>query len=146
MPSVYLLDTGPLGLLAHDRLIHRAAIEAWLVNEVSAGATVYLSEVADFEVRRELNRLIQAGQVPASRLDRLDRLTATFSYLPVSTSMWRKAAELWADARSQGLPTASPDALDADTLIAAQAVETQATVVTGNTAHIGRWVPVRSWP
>jgi len=146
MTSIYLLDAGPLGLLTHDRLARRTAIETWLVAEVSSGAKVYLSEVADFEVRRELKRLIQAGQLPASRRDRLDQLSTIFAYLPVSTLMWRTAASLWADARSQGLPTASPDALDADTLIAAQAVVVQATVVTGNAAHIGRWAPVRSWP
>ncbi len=146
MPSIYLLDSGPLGLLAHNRLANRMAIEAWLTAEVAAGATVYLSEVADFEVRRELVRLIQAGQLPASRLVRLDQLPTLFCYLPVSTAMWRRAAELCADARAQGLPTASPDSLDADTLVAAQAIETQATVVTTNAAHIGRWVPVKLWP
>ena len=146
MPATYLLDTGPLGLLAHNRLALRTAIESWLMTEVAAGATVYLSEVADFEVRRELTRLIQAGQLPATQLDRLDQLATVFVYLPVSTAMWRRAAEFWADARAQGLPTAGPAALDADALIAAQAAEIQATVVTTNAAHIGRWVPVHSWP
>jgi predicted nucleic acid-binding protein len=146
MASIYLLDTGPLGLLAHDRPVHRTPIQSWLVREISAGATVYVSEVADYEVRRELIRLIRSGQLPSSRLNRLDQLANLFSYLPVSTAMWRLAAEFWADARHQGLPTASAAALDADVLIAAQAAEAQATVVTGNPGHIGRWVPVRSWP
>src|SRR6185295_19332646 len=104
MATNYLLDTGPLGLLAHDRPVHRIPIQSWIVQEMSAGATVYISEVADFEVRRELTRLIRASQLPASRLNRLDRLTSLCTYLPVSTSMWRRAAEFWADARSQGLP------------------------------------------
>jgi predicted nucleic acid-binding protein len=60
--------------------------------------------------------------------------------------MWRRAAEFWADARQQGVPTASPAALDADVLIAAQAAEVLATVVTNNPGHLGRWVPVRTWP
>ena len=146
MPTTYLIDAGPLGLLAHDRPALRIPIQSWLMNEVSAGATVYLSEVADFEVRRELLRLIKAGKLPASRLDRLDFLQTMFTYLPASTAAWRKAAEFWADARSKGLPTASPDALDADAIVAGQAAEMQATVVTGNAAHIGRWVPVKIWP
>lgn len=146
MPAVYLLDSGPLGLLAHNRLANRMAIESWLMNEVAASATVYLSEVADYEVRRELIRLIQAGQLPASRLNRLNQLTTLFLYLPVTTVMWQRAAEFWADARSRGLPTASSAALDGDVLIAAQAAEIQATVVTTNAAHIGTWVPVKTWP
>lgn len=146
MPAIYLLDSGPLGLLAHNRLANRIALESWLVGEVTAGATVYLSEVADYEVRRELTRLIQAGQLPVTRLDRLNQLPTLFTYLPVSTTMWQRAAAFWADARSQGLPTAGPAALDADVLIAAQAAEVQATVVTSNAAHIGRWVPVHLWP
>lgn len=146
MPTIYLLDTGPLGLLAHDKPAHRVPIQNWLVQEVTAGATVYISEVADFEVRRELARLIAAGQLPASRLHRLDQLATVFTYLPVSTAMWRRAADFWADARSHGLPTASPAALDADVLVAAQAAEVQATVVTNNPGHIGRWVPVQTWP
>lgn len=146
MPTIYLLDTGPLGLLAHDRPVQRVPIQTWLVQEMTAGAAVYISEVADYEVRRELTRLIRAGQLPASRLNRLNLLATTFTYLPVSTAMWRRAADFWADARQQGLPTASPAALDADVLIAAQAAELQATVVTTNIGHIGRWVTVKSWP
>lgn len=146
MAAIYLLDTGPLGLLAHDRPAHRIPIQTWLVQELTAGATVYISEVADYEVRRELTRLIRAGRLPPSRLNRLDQLANLFIYLPVSTTMWRRAADLWADARQQGLPTASAATLDADVLIAAQAAEVFATVVTNNAVHIGRWVTVRPWP
>ena len=114
---------------------------------MAAGATVYISEVADYEVRRELTRLIRAGQLPASRLSRLDQLTSLCTYLPVSTSMWRRAPEFWSDARLQGMPTANAAALDADVVIASmQAAKVLATVVTSNPAHIGRWVPVRAWP
>jgi predicted nucleic acid-binding protein len=146
MPTIYLLDTGPLGLLAHDRPVHRVPIQTWLVQEVTAGANVYISEVADYEVRRELSRLIRAGQLPASRLNRLDQLASVFTYLPVSTATWRRAADFWGDARLHGLPTGSPAALDADVLVAAQAAEVQATVVTNNPGHLSRWVPVRAWP
>ncbi len=146
MPNALLLDTGPLGLLAHDRQSIREPIQTWLVQQLSAGVTIYLSEVADYELRRELTRLIQAGQLPASRLDRLDQLDRVFTYLPVSTTAWKRAATLWAMARSQGKPTADPAALDADVLIAAQALEMHATVVTSNPTHLGQMVSIHAWP
>ena len=146
MAATYLLDSGPLGLLTHDRPARRQPIQTWLAQELTAGATIYISEVADYEVRRELVRLVRAGQLPASRLNRLDQLAAICTYLSVSTAMWKGAAELWAEARRQGVPTASPAALDADVLVAAQALEVHATVVTNNPGHIARWAPVRLWP
>ena len=146
MPEKHLLDTGPLGLLAHDRPAHRLPIQTWLLEQLAAGATIYLSEIADYEVRHELTRLVQSGNLPASRLDRLDQLDRVFAYLPASTAAWRRAATLWATTRSQGKPTADPAALDADVLIAAQALEVQATVVTCNPKHLKSMVPIHSWP
>ena len=113
---------------------------------MSAGATIYVSEVADYELRRELIRLVQANQMPASRIARLDQLASLFTFLPVSASAWKRGAELWAEARKYGKPTADPAALDADVLIAAQAVEVQATVVTTNPGHLARWVTIQTWP
>jgi len=146
MPAIYLLDTGPLGLLAHGQPAYRIPIQTWVVQEMSAGAAIYISEVADYEVRRELTRLVRSGKLPSSRLHRLDQLVNLCGYLPVTTAMWRRAADLWADARQQGLPTAGAAALDADVLIAAQAAEFHATVITNNPMHLARWVPVRTWP
>jgi predicted nucleic acid-binding protein len=116
--ATYLLDSGPLGLLAHDRPTRRIPIQDWLTQEMANGSTIYISEVADYEVRRELQRLIRSGQLPPSRVHRLDRLPSLCVYLSVSTAMWRRAAELWAEARSRGTPSASDPALDADVLIA----------------------------
>ena len=144
--AIYLLDSGPLGLLAHDRTAQRVPIQNWVLQELATGSTVYVSEVADYEVRRELTRLVRSGQLPSSRLNRLNQLAALCVYLPLSTAMWQRAAELWADARLQGLPTSSPAALDADALLAAQAEAVQATVVTNNPTHLGRWVPMHVWP
>ncbi|MDP9121507.1 MAG: nuclease, partial [Acidobacteriota bacterium] len=44
-------------------------------------------------------------------LMRLDTAAASLSYLPIDTKTLRRAAELWADARRRGRPTAPPDAL-----------------------------------
>ena len=94
MAATFLLDTGPLGLLAHNRAALRVPIQNWLLQELSAHSIIFISEVADYEVRRELNRLIRANQLPASRLQRLDQLGKVFVYLSVSTPMWKRAADI----------------------------------------------------
>jgi hypothetical protein len=65
MAAIYLLDSGPVGLLAHNGPVRRAPIQTWPFQELGADASVFISEVADYEVRRELTRLIKAGQLPA---------------------------------------------------------------------------------
>jgi len=48
-----------------------------------------LSEVADYELRRELLRIDSRRS-----LDRLDELTRELRYIPVTTATWRAAARL----------------------------------------------------
>jgi predicted nucleic acid-binding protein len=66
-------------------------------------------------------------------------------YLPLDTSMMRRAAELWARARNMGLPTAPPEALDGDVILAAQAERVAAVVATTNVGHLARFVSADHW-
>jgi tRNA(fMet)-specific endonuclease VapC len=61
-------------------------------------------------------------------------LTARSDVLPISTSVLKRAAQLWADARNSGQPRD-----DADLIIAATALEAQRVLVTGNTPHFS-WI------
>ncbi len=56
-PEVVLLDSGPLGLVSHPNA-QRVNAEAtqWLDVLLSAGVSVLVPEIADYEVRRELLR------------------------------------------------------------------------------------------
>jgi hypothetical protein len=108
---------------------------------------VVVPEIADFEVRRELTRINASGS-----LRRLDDLVIPggLSYQPVSTVAWRQAALFWADARQRGRPTASPDALDADVILAACAATIgqpgdQVIVATQNVGHLARYCDTRFW-
>ena len=49
MTKSILLDTGPLGKIAHPRPNPEAA--AWLKRVVASGALVILPEIADYELR-----------------------------------------------------------------------------------------------
>ena len=107
-----------------------------------AGRRVLLPEIADYEVRRELIRI--NSQVALSNLD---QLATQLEYLPLSTAAMRLAAELWAQARSAGQPTAPDPAIDADVILAAQAItlRTAVVVATTNPVHLNRFVPADVW-
>jgi hypothetical protein len=71
-------------------------------------------------------------------------------YAPITTDVMLRAAELWAAARSAGLPTAGPDALDGGCILAAQAQLSvgpgdTVTVATDNVAHLSRFIDAELW-
>ena len=101
----------------------------------------------DYEVRRELLRLDKATSV--RRLDILHG-TAADTYVPLTTAAMRKAAELWAEARKLGQPTADPKELDADAILAAQVLttrfaQTRVVVATGNVGHLSMFLTAADW-
>jgi predicted nucleic acid-binding protein len=112
------LDASPLGLLSHpnEQRPHVKEIRMWLTARLAEGSEVFLPEIADYEVRRELLRVGKANSV-----HRLDALQDTLTYLPLDTATMHRAAEMWATARSHGTPTADPREIDADVILAAQA-------------------------
>ena len=73
----------------------------------------------------------------------MDQLGQVMTYVPLTTSMMQRSARLWAEARVIGLPTGP--SLDADTILAAQALEISGAVVTDNLRHLGRFVPSYRW-
>jgi len=112
---------------------------------LGAGHRVYLPEVADYEVRREL---VRAGK--AAGVLRLDRLQQIVDYLPIHTAAMLKAAELWAALRNAGTPTASRESLDVDVILAAQALTSgtpagSIIVASVNPSHISRMVACDLW-
>jgi predicted nucleic acid-binding protein len=131
-----LLDTGVVAEICHPR--KHADTKEWL-GRVSALHELLLSEVVDYELRRELLRIGARRSVLA-----LDELGRTITYAPVTTATWRAAAALWARARLAGRPSAPADALDVDILIAQQAIAGGAVVVTPNKRHFEGFVAVMS--
>ncbi len=141
---VIVLDSGPLGLLVYPRGLPEVdGCDHRLESLIATGHRVVLPEIRDDEVRRELLRL-DLGR----GLDRLDTLKTLLEYVPLSTDAMVEAAELWADARRHGRPTADPKALDIDVILAAQArlltaPQDQAVVATANVGHLARFVEAR---
>ena len=133
-----VLDAGILGLVSHPR--PNRAFAAWWDGVLTSDVVVAIPEIADYEVRREL---LRANKKTGVR--RLDQLKSTFLYLPLTTSAMLRAAEMWAQARQQGRPTADPKELDCDVILASQAIEQGAYVVTDNVGHLARFVSAGTW-
>src|SRR3954454_21828856 len=99
------LDTGVVGMLANPRAIPRnVACYQWARDLWAAGVRIFIPEICDYEERR---KLIHIGST--SGLSRLDRLKIGYDYAPIPTAVMQLAAELWAQARRRGTPTAAPD-------------------------------------
>ena len=146
-----MLDAGPLGLVTHPKGGADArAAEEWLRGLRKAGVAVKIPEIADYELRRELTR---AGKTKS--VGRLDRLAETPDYVPLTTEAMRLAAEYWALVRQRGTPTAHPEALDGDAILAAQAflvgrdagTDPEGVVIaTTNVGHLSRFpVAAEQW-
>lgn len=133
-----ILDATPLGKLAHPR--QATDILDWYQEILLTGREIIISEIADFEIRREL---ILRGYTKS--IARLDDLSLAHTYLPLNTKAMGLAAQLWADARKAGMPTADPKELDCDVVLAAQALMANAIVATENVAHLSRYTEAKHW-
>lgn len=146
MSNIIVLDTGVLGMLVHPTETGEPReCKAWLKQLDIRGVVVYVPEIADYELRRELLRMKSAASVK-----RLDELKTRLRYAPITTEAMLKAAEFWATARSAGRPTADEKALDADAILAAQSILLSlggepAIVATTNVGHLSQFVDARSW-
>ena len=148
MAHLIFLDAGVVGLLCSSLTKpYVAACDAWLKRQIVNGALVYIADLTDFEVRRELLRIRATAE-----LRRLDDLRTTIDTIRVDPPAWFRAAEFWAIVRQAGLPTAAPDALDGDAILAAVVgtapqPDDQATVATTNVGHFARFpgIDARRW-
>jgi predicted nucleic acid-binding protein len=120
---------------------------AWLETKMAGGATILVPEIVDFELRRELIRADKTAS-----LARLDAFNAASPerFLPLTTTAMRLAAQIWADIRKKGIPTADPHELDVDVILAAQALTfgtptEEIVIATNNLAHLSRCAPAEIW-
>jgi predicted nucleic acid-binding protein len=145
MTQIVLLDSTPVGLITNPKATPLAVeCQQWLQSLLDRGYHVILPEIIDYEVRRELLRV---NKIKSIR--RLDDLKSALIYLPITTEVMLKAAQMWAQVR-QGKPTADGKALDGDVILAAQAIlisseEYPVIVATSNPKHLSLFVDARDW-
>ena len=148
MTRFILLDSGPLGITCSrpgTPIVDRC--HAWLLTLEAAGVEILIPAIADYEVRRELIRLRASA-----KLLNLDDLRSRFAVLDLSTAALDLAAEFWAMLRRAGKPTAGPDDLDADAILAGMAATAgqpgdTMTIATTNIRHLSRFpgIDARLW-
>ena len=143
---IVLLDAGPLGIVTNPAGSAEArAGSQWLETLLLQGGDVRIPEIADYEVRRELLRAKKT-----KGLARLDALKQTLGYLAITTEVMLLAAELWAQARQVGQPTADDKALDGDMILSAQALVAAKTgervvIATLNIGHLSLFANAALW-
>jgi predicted nucleic acid-binding protein len=137
MNQIILLDAFPLSQVAHPKI--KPETESWLSSLSKTKTVLKVPEIADYELRRELLRL---GNEES--LKRLDEFVNDVGLISITRETMKEAAELWAWVRKKGKPTAPDLSLDADVILASQAVLQlkrfdKSIVITSNLKHISRF-------
>ena len=141
----HLLDTNIISRLLHPKHPNNKDIGEWFVHFLNKdGKKIYLPEIVAYEVRRGLwvKKLKDAN---SKSLERFEAFSKHLNYLPINSIVFKIAEELWAKSRVNGYPTASNDSLDSDVLLAAQAIEIGASVITENIKHLKNYVKAYHW-
>lgn len=140
------MGSTPVGLITNPKATPLALqCQQWLDSVLARNINVILSETIDYEVRREL---LRANKLLS--IKKLDLLKSELTYLPITTELMLKVAELWARARNEGKPTADNKALDGDVILAAQAVLVagyghEVIIATSNAKHLSMFADAREW-
>ncbi len=149
---IVLLDTGILGLVASPQNTGEAKeCQKWFESLLARSASVVTSDICDYEVRRGL-LLASMTKPNVAGIDRLDTLQKIICFLPLTKKVMKEAAQLWAEARSQGMQTADNKNIDADIIISAhwkllteEYPGQYVVVATKNVKHLRLFAEAREW-
>lgn len=141
--ATILLDSGLVGLAISpargkepERDADGSAFRRWVGSTTGIVHQFAIADVTRFEVQRELLRL-EAWQ----KFERLNALLGMMLSVDVYPADWDRASVMWALVRQAGRPTASPDSLDGDAILAAVAAALaeegeRVIVATTNVGHL----------
>ena len=145
---IVFLDSGVLHtLISNSKVKEVIDCQNWFYYLLSRSALIVTSVICNYEVKRELVRRNNVGEI-----NNLNQLKKLIDCLPVDEPTLDLAAELWAEARNQGIPTADNLSLDADVIICAQyQLLTRkypgryVIIVTTNVKHLSRFAEAQEW-
>lgn len=149
---IVFLDTGVLGLVSSPSNTGEAKeCKQWLYHLLSRSAYVVTSDICDYEVRRSL-LLASLTNPTVQGIENLDALQQFIDFIPLTKSVMKEAAQLWVEARRQGIQTADNKNIDADIIIAAQWKLLKEeypgryiVIATTNVKHMERFTEAKKW-
>jgi predicted nucleic acid-binding protein len=115
-------------------------IREWFAALRDSKTVFFIPEIADYEVRRSFILENLNGSLAS-----LDGLASLASYAPITTEDMRLAAMLWAQSRKTGRSIGDPKELNADVILAAQAIRLGAVIATDNIGHLDQFTPAKRW-
>ena len=145
---IVFLDSGVLHtLISNSNVKEVIDCQNWFYYLLSRSALIVTSAICNYEVKRELVRRNNVGEI-----NNLNQLKKLIDSLPVDEPTLDLAAELWAEARNQGIPTADNLSLDADVIICAQYQllarkypGRYVVIATTNVKHLSRFAEAQEW-
>ncbi|WP_107670569.1 nucleic acid-binding protein [Cyanothece sp. BG0011] len=149
---IIFIDTGVLGILSSpNKRKEVIKSQEWLYSCLSRGFNLVSSDICDYEVRRGL-LLGGESKIQKQGLNNLDELHNLINFLLVNPIILRYAAELWAETRRLGIPTAEIDNIDVDIIIGATCQLLQqeypgqrVVIATTNVKHLSRFIEAQKW-
>jgi len=146
---IIVLDTFPASSVAKRPGIVPTLLDQcreWIGTCETAGHRILVPAIAYYEALRELELRQATRQI--ARLQAFCLQPRRF--IPLTTQHLETAARLWGQQRRAGRPTADPQALDGDVILAAQALSLGIAapaliVATTNPAHLSSLVPCDLW-
>lgn len=149
---IVFLDTSVLGKLSNPNQQEEAIrCQSWFERLLARGVYFVSSELCFYEIQRSLILSVKKGS-NSEGLEKLNFLRTFIDVLPVDQSVANLAAEIWAEARLQGTPTADTNALDIDIIIAAhwrlltqQFPSRYIVVSTTNIRHLSLFTEAQEW-
>jgi predicted nucleic acid-binding protein len=146
---IIILDTFPTSSTGklpgkHPTLLDQC--RQWITACETEGNRILIPAICYYETLRELELRQAVSQITRLKTFCLD----TNRFIPLTTVHLEIAAKLWGQARRAGQPTADPQALDGDVILAAQAISlgfppSEFIVATTNLGHIARYAPCDIW-
>jgi predicted nucleic acid-binding protein len=149
---IIFLDTNILGKLANPNQIEEALkCRKWFEKLLVRGVYFVSSELCFYEVKRSLILALKKGGTDRG-IKKLEELRLFVDVLAVDQQISDLSAEIWAETKLKGIPTANQENIDIEIIIAAhwQALKQEfpgryIIVSTTNIKHLDLLTDAREW-
>ena len=142
---IVFIDSGVIGKLCNPNPTEKTiAVNEWLFSLLAKGIFVVSSDICDYEVRRSL--ILESLRKPKIiSIEGLDEIQNLVTFLPLTNEVMKEAANLWAEARIQGIPTADLIICAQYKLLKQEYPGRYIVIATTNVKHLSRFTEAKQW-